>query len=159
MYNQASTGIAPGGVSAADLANDPLGNGVQLSDEQRQQLADTIDSSTGLLPYDNGDTSLVSSISRPNEGDEAHFKIHHKISFNTALLLSQQLQYRNYESEFIRQTGAYNYIYWDRNGTVNADSRAPLVEEGMLYPRAARRSEYRKVIAKEKSRQYFADIQ
>ncbi|MFV0276395.1 MAG: TonB-dependent receptor plug domain-containing protein [Parahaliea sp.] len=159
IYNEASTGVAAGDVTAGDLVNDPSGRGVELTDSQREALAATIGSGTGLRPYDNGDTSLASPLSAPNEGDELRFKLHYRIAFSSALSLSQQLQYRNYESEFVRQTGAYNYIYWNRNGAINADPRAPLVDNGVLYPWAARRQEYRKVTAEEKSWQYFADLQ
>ena len=40
---------------------------------------------------------------------------------------------------------------------INEEPRSPLVENGVLYPFAARRQEYRKVDADETSWQYFAD--
>ena len=47
--------------------------------------------------------------------------------------LTQQLQFRDYESDFVRQTGAYNYM-WQRRGTINLAPRAPLMVDGELYP-------------------------
>lgn len=116
--------------------------------------------SDGIEPFDIGDTSLASPISRPNEGEEWRFKLNHNIALSDNLQLNQQLQYRDYQSGFIRQTGAYNYVYWKRKvksvDVINADPRAPLVIDDVLYPYAARRQEYRKVDAHEKSWQYFA---
>jgi hypothetical protein len=43
--------------------------------------------------------------------------------------------------------GTFNYVYWNRNDVINADPRAPLVENDVLYPFAARRQEYRQLEA------------
>ncbi|SDJ51000.1 Outer membrane receptor proteins, mostly Fe transport [Ferrimonas sediminum] len=159
IYNAESVGgKGAGEVSWEDLINDPDGNGLQLTDEQRQQLADSLAATDGLEPFDLGDADLISPMAKDNEGEEIRFKLTHNIDFTPNLFLNQQLQYRNYDSGFARQTGAYNYVYWDRRGTINADPRAPLVEDGVLYPYAARRQEYRKVEADESSWQYFADL-
>ena len=163
IYNAASTGGLSGAqVSWQDLVNDPNGAGIQLTEAQRQQLADSLVASDGIEPFDIGDTSLASPISRPNEGEEWRFKLNHNIALSDNLQLNQQLQYRDYQSGFIRQTGAYNYVYWKRKvksvDVINADPRAPLVIDDVLYPYAARRQEYRKVDAHEKSWQYFADM-
>ncbi|WP_417348930.1 TonB-dependent receptor [Ferrimonas sp.] len=159
IYNAESTGgKLADEVTWEDLINDPNGVGLQLTDEQRQQLADSLASGDGLEPVDLGDSNLISPMARDNEGEELRFKLTHNIHFTPELFLNQQLQYRNYDSGFARQTGAYNYVYWNRRGTINADPRAPLVEDGVLYPYAARRQEYRKVEADESSWQYFADL-
>ena len=97
-------------------------------------------------------------ISRPNEGEEFRIKVRQDIELGDNWSLTQQLQYRSYESEYIRQTSAFNYVYVDRNGTTNLEPRAPLVIDGVLYPFAARRQEYRKVMADEKVWQYFLDV-
>lgn len=159
IYNAASVdGKTADQVSWEDLVNDPNGNGVQLSDEQRQQLADSLSSTDGQTPYDFGHNGLISPMAKDNEGEELRFKLTHNIYLTDSLFLNQQLQYRNYETSFARQTGAYNYVYWERNGVINDDPRAPLVEDDVLYPFAARRQEYRKVSADEESWQYFADL-
>ncbi|WP_394203197.1 TonB-dependent receptor [Shewanella waksmanii] len=145
-------------VTWEDLINDPSGNGINLTDEQRKQLADSLASNDGLTPYAFGDAGIISPIAKDNEGEELRFKLTHNIYFTDNLFLNQQLQYRDYTSGFARQTGAYNYVYWNRRGTINADPRGPLVEDGVLYPFAARRQEYRKVEADETSWQYFADL-
>ena len=159
IFNTDSVGgKAPEDVTWEDLINDPNGNGLQLTDEQRKQLANSLVAGDGVTPYDLGDTGLISPLSKDNSGKELRFKFHHNVYFTDNLFLNQQLQYRNYKTDFTRQTGAYNYVYWDRKGTINADPRAPLVEDGVLYPYAARRQEYRQVNADEKSWQYFADL-
>ncbi|MCE9686614.1 TonB-dependent receptor [Shewanella sp. AS16] len=145
-------------VSWQDLVNDPKGKGVNLSDSQRQQLADSLRAGDGLTPFALGDTSLLSSLTEPNQGEELRFKLNHNLDLSDNLYLNQQLQYRDYHSDFVRQTGAYNYVYWHRSGATNANPRAPLVVDGVLYPYAARRQEYRKVDADETSWQYFADL-
>lgn len=159
IYNADSVnGKTAGEVSWQDLINDPNGKGIQLTDEQRQQLAASLASGDGLTPYSFGDAGLISPMAKDNEGEELRFKLTHNIYFNDNLFLNQQLQYRDYTSGFARQTGAYNYVYWNNKGAINADPRAPLVENGVLYPFAARRQEYRKVDADETSWQYFADL-
>lgn len=159
IFNAASVdGKAADQVSWEDLINDPNGNGINLTEAQRTQLADSLASGDGLTPYAFGDAGIISPIAKDNEGEELRFKLTHNIYFNDNLFLNQQLQYRDYTSGFARQTGAYNYVYWNRSGTINADPRGPLVEDGVLYPFAARRQEYRKVEADETSWQYFADL-
>ncbi|MCH6256500.1 TonB-dependent receptor [Puniceicoccaceae bacterium K14] len=133
--------------------------GVQLTDEQRQILADSITSIDGLEPYDLGSGDLISPIAEPDQGEEFRFKVTHDWTFSETTELTHQLQYRTYESNFTRQTGAFNYVYWNRNGEINADPRAPVVDEnGVIYPFSARRQEYRHQEAEETSLQYFADL-
>jgi outer membrane receptor protein involved in Fe transport len=159
IYNAESVGGKTAGeASWQDLINDPEGNGIQLSDAQRQQLAGSLADSDGLTPYEFGHNGIISPMAKDNEGEELRFKLTHNYFFNDNLFLNQQLQYRDYTSGFARQTGAYNYVYWNRGGTINANPRAPLVENDVLYPFAARRQEYRKVEADETSWQYFADL-
>ncbi|MGI2152916.1 TonB-dependent receptor [Shewanella oncorhynchi] len=160
IYNADSVGgKSAGEVTWQDLINDPSGKGLQLTDAQRQQLAASLSGADGLRPYSFGDAGLISPMAKDNEGEELRFKLTHNIYFNDSLFLNQQLQYRDYTSGFARQTGAYNYVYWKQGkNPINADPRAPLVENGELYPFAARRQEYRKVDADETSWQYFADL-
>lgn len=159
IYNAESVGGKTAGeASWQDLINDPEGKGIQLSDDQRQQLAGSLADSDGLTPYEFGHNGIISPMAKDNEGEELRLKLTHNYFFNDNLFLNQQLQYRDYTSGFARQTGAYNYVYWNRRGTINANPRAPLVEDDVLYPFAARRQEYRKVEADETSWQYFADL-
>ncbi|MEZ9595985.1 TonB-dependent receptor [Shewanella sp. 10N.261.52.F9] len=159
IFNAESVGgKTAGDVTWEDLINDPNNNGIQLTDAQRKQLADSLASSDGLTPYAFGNAGIISPMAKDNEGEELRFKLTHNIYFTDNLFLNQQLQYRDYTSGFARQTGAYNYVYWERKGVINADPRAPLVEDDVLYPFAARRQEYRKVDADESSWQYFADL-
>ncbi|MCL1131335.1 TonB-dependent receptor [Shewanella sairae] len=159
IFNAESVGgKTAGDVTWEDLINDPNNNGIQLTEAQRKQLADSLASSDGLTPYAFGNAGIISPMAKDNEGEELRFKLTHNIYFTDNLFLNQQLQYRDYTSGFARQTGAYNYVYWDRRGAINADPRAPLVEDDVLYPFAARRQEYRKVDADESSWQYFADL-
>ncbi|ABZ77570.1 TonB-dependent receptor plug [Shewanella halifaxensis HAW-EB4] len=159
IFNSASVGGKTAGeVTWEDLINDPNNAGIQLTEAQRKQLADSLASNDGLTPYAFGNAGIISPMAKDNEGEELRFKLTHNIYFTDNLFLNQQLQYRDYTSGFARQTGAYNYVYWDRRGAINADPRAPLVEDGVLYPFAARRQEYRKVDADESSWQYFADL-
>ena len=159
IYNAESVnGKTPGQVTGDDLVNDPTMAGLQLTQTQRQQLADSLASSDGLTPYTFGHNGIISPMAKDNEGEELRFKLTHNYYLTDDLFLNQQLQYRNYESSFARQTGAYNYVYWNRRGVINANPRAPLVIDDVLYPFAARRQEYRQVQADEKSWQYFADL-
>ncbi|OEG74658.1 TonB-dependent receptor [Shewanella colwelliana] len=159
IYNADSVGgKTAGDVSWEDLTNDPNGIGIQLTDEQRQQLANSLSSNDGLTPYAFGHAGIISPMAKDNEGEELRFKLTHNLFLTDNLFLNQQLQYRDYQSGFARQTGAYNYVYWNRSGTINADPRAPLVVDDVLYPFAARRQEYRQVSADETSWQYFADL-
>jgi len=132
--------------------------GIQLTDDQRDELANSIANNDGREPYDLGDTGLISPLSEPNEGEETRLKIRHDWAISENTMLTQQVQYRQYDSDFIRQTGAFNYIYWDRRDEINADPRAPLVIDGVLYPFAARRQEYRWQVSSEEGLQYFADL-
>lgn len=159
IYNAESVGGKTAGeANWQDLINDPTGKGVQLSDAQRQQLANSLAANDGLTPYTFGHNGIISPMAKDNEGEELRVKLTHNIAFTNDLTLNHQLQLRNYDSGFARQTGAYNYVYWNRRGTINADPRAPLVVDDVLYPYAARRQEYRKVEAEEQSWQYFADL-
>ncbi|MEJ6473213.1 TonB-dependent receptor [Pseudoalteromonas piscicida] len=149
------------------IAEDDKWLGQQLSDEQRAQLAASIAASDGLKPFDLGDGNLISPLSRPNEGEELRVKLRHDWYLNRNSKLTQQVLWRSYDSDFVRQTGAYNYVYWERTAKyedeyydiINATPRAPLVLNGELYPYAARRQEYRRQLASEKTWQYFADLQ
>ena len=145
-------------VNDSDADNDDV-LGIQLTDEQRQQLAQSIEMSDGFKPFDFGDGDVISPLSSPNKGEELRVKLKSDWNFSDNGHLVQQLQYRDYESTFSRQTGAYNYVYWNRRGEINADPRAPLIIDDTLYPFAARRQEYRKQESNEKSWQYFADLQ
>ncbi|AXT40558.1 TonB-dependent receptor [Alteromonas sp. BL110] len=148
-----------GSLTGADLVNDTAeSGGLQLTDAQRDELAASLVSTDGVQPFDLGDTSLISPISRPNEGEEFRVKLRQDLAINDDWSLTQQLQYRTYETSYIRQTSAYNYVYVDRNGTTNLEPRAPLVIDDVLYPYAARRQEYRKVEAQESVWQYFIDL-
>ena len=159
IYNaETANGLSAGEVTGADLVNDPTGSGVQLSDAQRDQLANSLSASDGLTPYSFGTNGIISPMADANEGEELRFKLTHNYYITDDLFLNQQLQYRNYTSSFARQTGAYNYVYSTRDGIINNDPRAPLVEDFVLYPYAARRQEYRQVEADEKSWQYFLDL-
>lgn len=148
-----------GSLTGADLVNDTAeSGGLQLTDAQRDELAASLVSTDGVQPFDLGDTSLISPISRPNEGEEFRVKLRQDLAISDDWSLTQQLQYRTYETEYIRQTSAFNYVYVDRNGTTNLEPRAPLVIDDVLYPYAARRQEYRKVEAQESVWQYFIDL-
>lgn len=155
--------VATGSLTATDLPNDTDADGdgtfgVQLTDEQRQQLAESIVATDGLEPYDLGEQGLISPLSKPNDGKELRIKVRQDIDLGDNLLLTHQLLYRDYSSEFTRQTGAFNYVYWNRRGEINANPRAPLEVDGVLYPFAARRQEYRQQIAEEQTWQYFLDL-
>jgi len=163
ILNHASIVNGNGGVDWQNLVNDADGDndgvfGIQLTDAQRQQLASSIASEDGLNPYDLGEQGLISPLSEPNQGEETRFKIRHDWQLSDDTTVMQQLQYRKYDSEYTRQTGAYNYVYWNRRGEINANPRAPLVIDGEIYPFAARRQEYRNQVSSETGYQYFADV-
>ncbi|ABE54730.1 TonB-dependent receptor, plug [Shewanella denitrificans OS217] len=159
IYNAESVnGKTAGEATWQDLVNDPGSKGIQLTDLQRQELANSLSSSDGLTPYTFGHKGLISPMAKANEGEELRLKLTHNIYLSDNLHLNQQLQYRNYDTGFARQTGAYNYVYWEQSEGINVAPRAPLLEDGKLYPFAARRQEYRKASADEKSWQYFADL-
>jgi len=159
IFNSESVnGLTAGEVSGADLVNDPTASGLQLSEVQRDELANSLASNDGLTPFNFGTNGIISPMAKDNEGEELRFKLAHNYYISDDLFVNQQLQYRNYTSSFARQTGAYNYVYWKRNGVINQDPRAPLVVDDVLYPFAARRQEYRQVEADEKSWQYFLDL-
>ncbi|MCG7534293.1 TonB-dependent receptor [Pseudoalteromonas sp. OOF1S-7] len=166
IMNWDSTSGTPGKLSGADLPNDAKLDddgtnylGVQLTEQQREQLAASVRASDGLQPYNLGDGNLISPLSKPNEGEELRIKLRHDWHINNDSTLTQQVLWRSYDSEFARQTGAYNYVYWERRGVINADPRAPLIIDGELHPFAARRQEYRRQVAEEQTWQYFADLQ
>ncbi|MBQ4864622.1 TonB-dependent receptor [Pseudoalteromonas sp. MMG013] len=153
----------PGVVTADMLPNDTNADGddklgIELTQAQRTELANSISASDGLHPFDLGSGNLISPLSKPNQGEEKRVKLRHDWYFDNSSSFTQQLLYREYDSNFIRQTGAYNYVYWERNGEINADPRAPLLLDDTVYPYSARRQEYRKQIASEKTWQYFADL-
>lgn len=159
IYNAESVnGKTAGQVTGNDLVNDASAKGLQLTQAQREQLANSLAANDGLTPYEFGTNGIISPMAKDNEGEEIRFKLTHNYYISDDLFLNHQLQYRNYESSFARQTGAYNYVYWNRNGVINQDPRSPLVVDDVLYPFAARRQEYRQVEADEKSWQYFADL-
>ena len=159
IFNSESVnGLTASEVSGADLVNDPTASGLQLSEAQRNELANSLASNDGLTPFNFGTNGIISPMAKDNEGEELRFKLAHNYYISDDLFVNQQLQYRNYTSSFARQTGAYNYVYWKRNGVINQDPRAPLVVDDVLYPFAARRQEYRQVEADEKSWQYFLDL-
>lgn len=159
IFNSESVnGLTAGEVSGAELVNDPTASGLQLSEAQRNELANSLASNDGLTPFNFGTNGIISPMAKDNEGEELRFKLAHNYYISDDLFVNQQLQYRNYTSSFARQTGAYNYVYWKRNGVINQDPRAPLVVDDVLYPFAARRQEYRQVEANEKSWQYFLDL-
>ncbi|WP_133407284.1 TonB-dependent receptor [Parashewanella tropica] len=151
-------------VTWEDLVNDPSGNGTQLTVEQRKQLAASLRAGDGETPFRLGGNGLISPLSKANKGKELRFKLTHNYHFTDNLFLNQQLQYRDYKTGFTRQTGAYNYVYMQRSPArgakpiIHESERAPLVIDGKLHPFAARRQEYRRVNADEKSWQYFADL-
>lgn len=148
-----------GSITAEDLANgDSASGGLQLTDSQRQQLAASLAGSDGTRPFDIGDTSLISPISTPNQGEEMRIKVRQDIEIADDWMLTQQLQYRAYDTDYVRQTSAFNYIYFERNGVIHLDPRAPLLVDDVLYPFAARRQEYRSITAEETAIQYFADL-
>lgn len=153
-------GLEPGDTITADnLINDDVAlGGLELTAAQREELASTLSSTDGWQPTDLGDSNLISPISTPNEGEESRIKVRQDIDFDNNWSLTHQLQFRTYESDYVRQTSAYNYIYTDRNGTTNLEPRAPLVIDDVLYPYAARRQEYRHITADEEVTQYFADL-
>ena len=159
IFNSESVnGLTAGEVSGADLVNDPTASGIQLSEAQRNELANSLANNDGLTPFNFGTNGIISPMAKDNEGEELRFKLAHNYYISDDLFLNQQLQYRNYTSSFARQTGAYNYVYWNRRGVINQDPRAPLVVDNVLHPFAARRQEYRQVEANEKSWQYFLDL-
>lgn len=146
-----------------DLVNDSNADGdkyigIQLTEEQRKELAKSIRTTDGIHPFDLGDGNLISPLSKPNKGKEFRIKLRNDWNISKNTKLTQQLLYRKYNSDFTRQTGAYNYVYWNRRGEINANPRAPLVIKGVLYPYAARRQEYRHQESEEKMLQYFADF-
>ena len=169
IFNLDSVAVAAADITWQDLPNDatwvaPTADkagyfkGLQLTEEQRTVLANSIAATDGLKPYDLGSQGLISPVSRPNEGKEIRFKVNHTINFDINSSLRQQFQFRNYKSDFVRQTGAYNYVYWNRRGVTNANPRAPLVIDDVIYPFSARRQEYRRSKLDETSWQYFADF-
>lgn len=161
IYDIRST--KPGGVAAEDatldnIPNGPAGGGrLQLTDAQRLQLLDSLAPGDGTQPYDLGEGTFVSPLARPTEGEEFRVKARHDWTINEDTAFAHYAQFRSYASDYVRTTGAFNYVYWDRTGSINAVPRAPLVIDGVLYPFAARRQEYRKLDFQEDSVQYFAE--
>ncbi|MEM1103593.1 MAG: TonB-dependent receptor plug domain-containing protein [Pseudomonadota bacterium] len=161
IFNAASTtppGIPAGEVGPENLPNDPASS-QQLTPAQIQQLADSLAPGDGLEPFDLDGASLISPLSRPNDGEELRLKLRWEWAPIEGLSIIPSTQYRYYSSEYVRQTGAFNYVYWNRRGVVNQPPRAPLVVDGELFPFAARRQEYRKFDVQETSWDNFIDIQ
>lgn len=160
IYNAASTappGIPAGEATADNLPNDPASS-QQLTSGQIEALADSLAAGDGLRPFDLGEASLISPIARPNDGEEIRLKARWEWQPAEGLSITPSSQWRYYDSEYVRQTGAFNYVYWNRGGVVNQPPRAPLVAEDIIYPFAARRQEYRKFSVREKSWDNFLDV-
>lgn len=132
--------------------------GIQLTDTQRQQLANSLLDTDGVSPYDIGDHSTLTSIADPNEGKEYRVKLRYDLKPIENLTITNQFLYRTYASEFTRQTGALNYAYFQQSGVVHNGVRSPLIIDDILYPLAARRQEYRHQETDEKALQYFGDF-
>jgi len=161
IYDIRST--TPDGVSAGDatltnIPNGPDGGGrLQLTDAQRQQLLASLAPGDGGQPYDLGNSSTISPLARPTDGNEFRIKVRHDWAISDDSAFAHYAQVRSYGSDYVRSTGGFNYVYWNRGGSINAVPRAPLVVDGVLYPFAARRHEYRKFDFHEDSVQYFAE--
>ena len=153
----------PAGVSAEDATLENIPNGppggdrVILTDAQRQQLLDSLAPGDGSQPYDLGEGTFVSPLARPTDGEEFRLKVRHDWTLSENTAFAHYAQFRSYASDYVRTTGAFNYVYWNRSGSINAAPRAPLVIDGVLYPFAARRQEYRKLDFQEDSIQYFLE--
>ncbi|MEM8935095.1 MAG: TonB-dependent receptor plug domain-containing protein, partial [Pseudomonadota bacterium] len=161
IFNAASTtpsGLSAGEVTAANLPNDPAAS-QQLTPDQIEQLAASLSPEDGLEPFDLNGASLISPLSRPNDGEELRLKLRWELSPLPGLTVTPSTQFRTYSSNYVRQTGAFNYVYWERSGIVNQPPRAPLVVDGVLYPFAARRQEYRRFNVEETSWDNFIDVQ
>lgn len=160
IYNAASAtpaGIPAGQAGPRNLPNDPAAR-QQLTPDQIRQLANSLKQGDGLQPFDLNGASLISPLSRPNDSQELRLKLRLEWDPVPGLSIIPATQYRRYASEYVRQTGAFNYNYWRRRGVINQPPRAPLVLGGVLYPYAARRQEYRKLNVREKSWDNFLDI-
>ena len=160
IFNAASTapsGVPAGEVTAGNLPNDP-GSDQQLTEPQIQTLADSLAAGDGLEPFDLGGASLISPLSRPNDGEELRLKLRWEWEPIEGLSIVPSTQWRSYESNYVRQTGAFNYVYWNRRGVVNQPPRAPLLIGDNLYPFAARRQEYRNFEVEETGWDNFLDI-
>ncbi|MBO0589853.1 TonB-dependent receptor [Cellulophaga sp. E16_2] len=154
-----------GGYDWENLVNDTALNsdgefaGVQLTDEQRQVLANSLLTTDGHEPFDIGDATLVSPLATPNQGAEFRIKLRHNWKPSETLNITNQFLYRKYNSDYVRQTGALNYSYYQNSGLIHDGARSPLILDDIIYPYAARRQEYRIVDAQEKMFQYFGDFQ
>ncbi|WP_299776924.1 TonB-dependent receptor [uncultured Formosa sp.] len=144
-----------------DTAVDEDGNyyGVQLTEDQRKGLANSLETTDGYEPFDIGDATLVSPLATPNEGKEFRVKLRHEWRPVETFTATNQVLYRNYNSDYVRQTGALNYSYYQNSGIIHDGVRSPLIIDDVIYPYAARRQEYRIVKAQEKMFQYFGDFQ
>ena len=160
IFNAASTtppGIPAGDVVPGNLPNDPASS-QQLTPQQIIELADSLAEGDGIEPFDLDGASLISPLSRPTDGEELRIKARLEWSPLPDLLIIPSVQYRRYKADYVRQTGAFNYVYWRRRGVVNQPPRAPLVLDGELYPFAARRQEYRRFEVDEESWDNFVDV-
>ena len=160
VFNTASTtpsNIPAGDVGPENLPNDPASR-LQLTPRQIAELAASLKAGDGIEPTDLHGASLISPLSRPNDGEEIRLKLRWEWQALPGLTIIPSSQFRVYDSEYVRQTGAFNYVYWQRRGVVNQPPRAPLLVDGVLYPFAARRQEYRKLSVSEKSWDNFLDL-
>ncbi|MEM9420955.1 MAG: TonB-dependent receptor, partial [Pseudomonadota bacterium] len=160
IFNADSTtpaGIPAGDVTPDNLPNDPSSS-LQLTADQIVQLANSLAAGDGVEPFDLDGASLISPLARPNDGEELRLKARWEWEPIEGLRIVPSIQYRSYESEYVRQTGAFNYVYWNRRGVTNQPPRAPLVVDGVLYPFAARRQEYRKFSVEETGWDNFLDV-
>ncbi|MBU2997384.1 TonB-dependent receptor [Cellulophaga baltica] len=144
-----------------DTAVDSNGDfiGEQLTDEQRQELANSLLNTDGYEPFDIGGATLVSPLATPNQGAEFRIKLRHDWQPSETFTITNQFLYRKYNSDYVRQTGALNYSYYQNSGIIHDGARSPLIIDDVIYPYAARRQEYRIVDAQEKMFQYFGDFQ
>lgn len=160
IFNAASTSppnLAPEAVSPINLPNDPASS-LQLTPGQIGALAGSLAAGDGIEPFDLDEASLISPLARPNDGEELRLKVRWDWQPITGLTVSPSSQFRSYDSNYVRQTGAFNYVYWNRRGVVNQPPRAPLVIDDVLFPFAARRQEYRSFDVEESSWDNFLDV-
>ncbi|TMO82111.1 TonB-dependent receptor, partial [Pseudoalteromonas ruthenica] len=57
--NESVNGLTAGEVSGADLVNDPTASGLQLSEVQRDELANSLASNDGLTPFNFGTNGII----------------------------------------------------------------------------------------------------
>ena len=64
--------------------------GIQLTDAQRQQLADSIVATDGFQPFDLGNGAVISPLSSPNKGEELRIKLKSEWQISDEISLTQQ---------------------------------------------------------------------